>query len=95
MATVVMHSNSDIFLVEQDSYFEDTVKFEGDKLPGLQVAFGLTAYDGNYEMLNDTEYVEVKARIRSWSPEQDTTLFRDIPIRPCTRADLGLDPESE
>ena len=35
MATVVMRSNSDVFLVEVDSYFDDTYEFESDKLPGL------------------------------------------------------------
>ena len=56
MATVVMRSNSDVFLVEVDSYFDDTYEFESDKQPGLQIAFGLTAYDSNYNMLNETEY---------------------------------------
>ena len=69
MATVVMRSNSDVFLVEVDSYFDDTYVFESDKLPGLQIAFGLTAYDSNYNLLNETEYAQVKARMRSWSPE--------------------------
>ena len=64
-----MRGNSDVFLLEVDSYFNDTYEFALDKLPGLQVAFGLTAYDGNYEMLNETEYGQIKANIRSWSPE--------------------------
>lgn len=64
-----MRSNSDVFLVEVDSYFDDTYEFESDKLPGLQIAFGLTAYDSNYNLLNETEYAQVKARMRSWSPE--------------------------
>ena len=69
MATVFMRSNSDIFLVEVDSYFNDSYEFALDKLPGLQVAFGLTAFGDNHEMLNETEYAQIKAKIRSWSPE--------------------------
>ena len=64
-----MRSESDIFFIEVDSYFNDTYEFELDKLPGIQIAFGLTAYDGNYEMLNETEYAQIKANARSWSPE--------------------------
>ena len=59
--------------------------------PGLQLAFGLTAYDGNYEALDVPEYVVVKASVRSWSPDEDATSFHEVKTRPCTRAELGLE----
>ena len=45
-------------------------------------------------MLNETEYAQIKASIRSWSPEQDKTFFKEVDIRPCTRQELGLDPDA-
>ena len=45
-------------------------------------------------MLNETEYAQIKASIRSWSPEQDKTFFKEVEIRPCTRQELGLDPDA-
>ena len=69
LTNVFKFRDSLIFLVEVDSYFNETYAFELDKLPGLQVAFGLTAFDSNYEMLNETEYAQIKAEIRSWSQE--------------------------
>ena len=44
-------------------------------------------------MLNDPEYAQVKARIRSWSPEVDDTIFEEIETRPCTKEELGLGEE--
>ena len=90
MLTLVDRNNTDIILNEIDSYFDNYYEFHLDKAPGLQIAFGLTAYDSNYDMLDEPEFVEVKARIRSWSPEQDLTKFTDINIRQCTKEELGL-----
>ena len=45
-------------------------------------------------MINDTEYAQVKAKIRSWTPETFTT-FREVQIRPCTQQELGLDLEAK
>ena len=73
--TLVQRSNTNITLNEVDSYFDNFYEFQFDKAPGLQIAFGLTAYDANYDMIDEPEFVEVKARIRSWSPEEDTTKF--------------------
>ena len=50
MLSVWMWGDSDIFITEIDSYFNDSYVFAQDKLPGLQVAFALVAYDGKFEM---------------------------------------------
>ena len=56
-----MRINSDITFHEEDSYYDASYEFVGDKFYGLQVAFAITAYDGNYEMMNETEYAQLKA----------------------------------
>ena len=69
MITLWTNANSTITTNEVDSYFDAFYEFSLDKKPGLQIAFGLTAYDGNYEPIDDPTYVTVKSRIRSWSPD--------------------------
>ena len=59
-------------------------------MSGLQMAFGITAYDSNYEAIDAPEYVTLKAQYRSWSPEEDATKFKYIDTRPCTREELGM-----
>ena len=34
---------------------------------GLEIAFGVTNYDDNLEMLDEPEYGEIKAMIKTWS----------------------------
>ena len=49
MLSVWMWGDSDIFITEIDSYFNDSYVFAQDKLPGLQVAFALIIPSGDFE----------------------------------------------
>ena len=88
--TLRENGNSTIMTYQIDSYFDSYYEFQLDKLPGLQMAFGLTAYDNNYEAIVAPEYVNIRAQYRSWSPEEDATKFEPINTRPCTKEELGM-----
>ena len=65
---------------------------------GLQVAFAITAYDGNTESIEDEEIGVLKAFFISWGEnyvdynEETLSLtgITEIPTRNCTGADFGL-----
>ena len=48
------------------TYFEDTEIFDLDKHKGLQIAFGFTAFDANYDMIDEPQYGEMKLVMKSW-----------------------------
>ena len=90
LATVKQYGNTTITVNSIDTYFDSSYEFDLDKGDGLQIAFALTHYDDNFEMLEEPDYGEIKARIRSWSPETPETFFTEVEIRPCTYEELGL-----
>ena len=47
----------------------DTDVFEGDKLEGFQLAFGLVAFGGSFDMTLEPEYGELKLYHKKWAPE--------------------------
>ena len=57
----------------------------------MKIAFGITAYDDNIEMIDEPDYATVHARVKTWGQEDSPgTVFTELPIRPCTEDDLGL-----
>ena len=54
----------------------------------FQLAFGITAYDGDTEPIDDPRYGKLLARYDTWGlgPER----FQNIPIHNCTDQELGL-----
>ena len=52
MMTLFQYSNSIITVNEIDSFYPETYSFDLDKKKALQIAFGLTYYDDNFEMLD-------------------------------------------
>ena len=47
-----------------ENYYNDTYKFENDKTPGLNIAFGITRYDNVAEPIDDLDYGEVVGVIK-------------------------------
>ena len=90
LITLRNHGNSTITKNAIDSYFNDTYEFDIDKKPGFQIAFGITTYDSNYEMIDEPEFAEIKMSLRYWSPETNGTQFTLIEAHPCTEEELGL-----
>ena len=58
------------------------------------MAFGITHYDDNREPIDDLDFGEVIAEIKSWDGESGT-VHRKIELRPCTPEELGLDTDGE
>ena len=54
--TVATWANSIITNNVIDSFYQDDYVFNLDKKPGLQVAFGITYYDSNQEMIVEPDY---------------------------------------
>ena len=88
------HGKSTIRLDVIDYYYSDSDKFEQDKKPGLNIAFGITHYDDNFEAIDDLDYGEVIGEIKRWDGETVTTRTK-INLRPCTYEELGLDEKDE
>ena len=66
--------------------------FDLDKLGnGLEIAFGLTAFDKDPEMINEPDYATVKAFHKTWTTNSFD--MEKIQTRPCTQKELGLGPE--
>ena len=48
-----------------DSHYDEDYVFGLDKKDnGFQIAFGVTAYDSNQEMIDDPDYVTLHARLK-------------------------------
>ena len=91
--TVYKYSNSIITNNLLDSYFSDEYVFDMDKKPGFNIAFGMSYYDSNQEMLIEPDIAELKARLKMWSPNYSGIKWHEVDIRPCTREELGLEGE--
>ena len=72
-----------------DYYFTEFDKFEIDKKPGLHIAFGITHYDDNPDPIDDLDYGEVTAILKTWDGENGSN-YKDVKMRPCTYEELGL-----
>ena len=94
-AKVTGYGDSQIIQSVKDSFFDAEFKWTSDDEHGMQFAFGITAYDSNQEPINDPRYGKVVAKFLEWGlgGEQGSSLGEDIPLKPCTKADLGLDEE--
>ena len=98
---LVTSSDSQVTFFTIDSHFPSEYEFnldkdiQGDKASNFNIAFGLTAYDDNYEAIDDPRYAVLKARLVSWSPEVDATQLKDIGLHSCSREELGLDGNTQ
>lgn len=55
------------------------------------LAFGLTAYDENYESIEDATYGTLKAYYKTWGQaDQPGVGWEEIPTTLCTPEQLGI-----
>lgn len=88
------YGNSTIRLYKFDHYYNEYDEFTLDKKPGLNIAFGITHFDGNLEPIDNLDYGEVIGEIKRWDGEYDLPNIK-MKLRPCTKEELGLDTTGE
>ena len=88
--TLLQYNNSIITVNIIDSALTEDYSFDLDVDKSFQVAFGLTYYDGNTEMLDFDDVGRLVPRIKTWSKDGPVE-FKSLRYRPCTEAELGLD----
>ena len=63
---------------ERDNFFSTDFVVTSDD--GLMLAFGLTAYDDNYDMIDEPDYGELKAYYKTWGLKDAPGVeFTEIP----------------
>jgi hypothetical protein len=76
----------------RDSFFPTDFEFNTDD--GLQMAFGLTAYDDDYESIEDDDYGTLKMIYKTWGIDDEDEAngegFVEVPSAFCTPAQLGM-----
>ena len=75
---LIEFGDNTIMVSERDNFFDSDFAFTTDD--GLMLAFGLTDYDDNYEMIDEPDYGELKAYYKTWGLEGDGFVeFKEIP----------------
>lgn len=75
---------------KRDSFFETDFEFRTED--GLQIAFGITSYDDNYDTTEDPDYGDLKAYYKTWGYEDAPgEVFTEIESNQCTNEQLGID----
>lgn len=89
LLTLLQYSNSIITVNIIDSALTEEYDFDLDIDKSFQLAFGLTYYDGNLEMLEFDDVAKLVPRLKTWSKD-GPVVFHDLSYRPCTEQELGL-----
>lgn len=75
---LVSFGDNTIMVSSRDTYFPTEFEFTSDD--GLMIAFGLTAYDENYESIEDDDYGTLKAFYKTWGmADAPGVEFTEIP----------------
>jgi len=83
LTKLISYDDTTIMLSARDSFFGTDFEFNTDD--GLMLAFGLTAYDSNYESIEDDDYGTLKAYYKTWGFEgAQGEAFTEIPSTFCT-----------
>ena len=92
------YDDSTVMSSVRDTYWSDDDKWrstaeEGRENGGLQIAFGISAFDGNQEPIDNPNIGRVVARYQTWGFTDDNLGFHlsdPIPVRRCSRVDVGI-----
>ena len=88
---LVLKNEVTVFTAESKLHFADSEPFV--YADGLNVAVGLTSYDGNAEWQLDPSYGELVVNSIEWGQNEDGSYYRSVrPVeaRNCTEVELGL-----
>ena len=83
LGKVVNFGDSTIIKSTEDSFFD--ADFKWNATSGMSFAFGITAYDGNQEPIDDPDYGRVVARYKTWGFDDYTSYSEPIPTKQCTK----------
>ena len=65
LVTLSLYGNTTVMNNLIDSYYDETYVFDLDKKEsGLQIAFGITAYDSYQEMIDEPDYATIHAKLK-------------------------------
>ena len=73
------YDETDVMVSSRDAFFDSDFLFS----EGLWYSFGITAYDGNREPVEDPSYGVLKPYYKTWGFGYEG-FFQEIPTRPCT-----------
>jgi len=90
--SLVDFGETNIMVFTKESFFVTEDQFTTDD--GLMIAFGITAYDENYESIEDPDYGDLKAYYKTWGFENAPgEEFTEIPSSFCTHEQLGINED--
>ena len=87
--TVVTTSSKDLYYSMDDVFPDDIEELQSDK---FDIAFALTAYDGNPEPIEDPKYGRTYARYDSWGYGWRN---KNLDTHQCSDEELGLTKDTE
>ena len=94
MSRLVSFGETVVTMSVRDSYFspEDVFPNDVDDLifDGFDLAFGITAYDSNYENIEDPTIGQVRARYVRWG-FGESERYMNLNSHRCTEEELGID----
>ena len=96
IAKLVSFGENTVMVSPRDNYFDSNFEFTTND--GLMLAFALTEFDENSDVIEDPDYGELKAYYNTWglkdSPDAGE-VFTEIPTSFCTKKQLGLAEDQE
>ena len=83
---------TDVMLSARDSYFD----YNDEYSENLAIAFGITAYDNNQEIIEDPSYGVLNPYYKTWGFEDSVGVeFEPLKTRPCTEAELHINNQTD
>ena len=89
---LIEFDETDVMVSSRDAFFDTDFVVKQN----LQYAFGITAYDGNPEPIEDPTYGVLKAYYKTWGIDKSSkgVIFEELPSRACTTAELNMENET-
>ena len=83
---------TDVMLSARDSYFDYNYEYSEN----LAIAFGITAYDSNQEIIEDPSYGVLNPYYKTWGFTDSVEVkFEALKTRPCTEAELHINNQTD
>ena len=86
MAKLVSYGENTVMVSPRDNFFDTNFEFTTND--GLMLAFALTGFDDNFDVIEDPAYGELKAYYNTWGLKESPDAgeeYSEIPTSFCTR----------